>query len=163
MNVDKRIVDGLYRKNVGMVVVNPQKKIFIGKRIKNHNMQEFWQMPQGGIDDGENESVAMKRELLEETGIKSINIIKESKKYYYYNFPHEIRKSLWNGRYIGQKQKWFLIDFKGKESEINLDNGNAEFSHWKWERAENIIKEIIEFKKDVYEEVLSEFGLYKKC
>jgi putative (di)nucleoside polyphosphate hydrolase len=160
-DINKKMVDDLYRKSVGIVILNQKKKIFIGKRLKGQDIHQYWQMPQGGIDAGEDEETAMKRELFEETGIKTINIFQKSEKYNYYNFPHEIRKNLWKGRYIGQKQRWFLVEFTGNESEININvcGDNAEFSQWKWENAENVITEIVAFKKEIYQEVLSNFNL----
>ena len=159
MSVNKNIIDGLYRNSVGIVILNHEKQIFIGKRIKGHGIDKFWQMPQGGINTGEDEATAMKRELFEETTIKTIKILQKSKQYHYYNFPHEIRKNLWNGRYIGQKQRWFLVEFQGDESEIKIDVENAEFSQWRWERAENVITEIVKFKREIYQDVLKDFGL----
>ena len=115
MNISKNLP---YRKGVGMMVFNDQKKIFVGKRIDN---QTAWQMPQGGVDDNEDHEAAAKRELYEETGIQSIRIIRKSKEEYTYDLPEYLLGKIWKGKYMGQKQNWFLIKFLGPDSEINLN------------------------------------------
>ena len=118
------------RTGVGIIILNDQNKIFVGKRKDNPG--DKWQMPQGGVDIGEDFVTAMKRELMEETGIKNIKIIKEIEKIYQYELPQNLVGVIWKGKYRGQKQKWFITRFLGKESEINLNTKHAEFIDWKW-------------------------------
>ena len=138
-----------YRKGVGMMVFNDQKKIFVGKRIDN---EKAWQMPQGGVDENENFEIAAKRELFEETGVKSINFICESNKWHYYYLPKFLSKKLWKGKFKGQKQKWFAFEFIGKDDEINInpEDIKPEFCNWKWVSPNNICKLIINFKVIFY-------------
>ena len=152
---DQRL-EKLYRQSVGIMILNKEKKIFLGKRL-NTKDKKCWQMPQGGIDVGENAETAMKRELFEETSIKNIKIIAKSDNYHYYNFPHDIRKKLWNGRYVGQKQKWFLMEFTGEDDEINISTSEPEFSEWKWSNVNKILEKVVDFKKETYEKILLEF------
>jgi putative (di)nucleoside polyphosphate hydrolase len=114
------------------MLINQEKKIFVGKRIDNNS--DAWQMPQGGADPGEEEDVAMFRELHEETGIISsaVKVIKKSSGHFYYNLPYNLQKKFWGGKYLGQKQRWYLAQFNGDDSLINLRSETPEFSHWKW-------------------------------
>ena len=139
MNISKKLP---YRKGVGMMVLNDKKKIFIGKRIDN---QKAWQMPQGGVDNNEDYETAAKRELYEETGIQSIRIIKKSKEMYTYDLPKSLLGKIWKGKYMGQKQKWFLIKFLGPDSEINLNQKYPEFNQWKWVDIDELPKLIVPF------------------
>ena len=116
-----------YRNGVGIMLINDNKKIFVGKRIDN---KSAWQMPQGGVDQDENIVDAVKRELKEETGVSSIKIIKKSDKIYTYDLPDYLLGKIWKGRFKGQKQTWFLAQFLGTDDEINLDQKNAEFKEW---------------------------------
>ena len=147
-----------WRLSVGIVLFNSNKKILMGERIDNRGA---WQMPQGGVNLNQNECLldAAKRELLEETGIKTINYICQSNKWYYYYLPKFLSKKLWKGKFIGQKQKWFAFDFLGNDSEINIkqENIKPEFCNWKWVDPKNVCNLIINFKKDTYEKVLEEF------
>jgi putative (di)nucleoside polyphosphate hydrolase len=154
----KKKPDHLYRKGVGIMLINECKQIFVGKRIDNHS--NAWQMPQGGIDDGEKEDSAVIRELYEETGITtdSIKIISKSSDYFYYNLPYNLQKKFWDGRYIGQKQRWYLIQFYGDDNQINLAVHNPEFSNWQWVDKKNLINLIVNFKQDLYKQVLQEFN-----
>ena len=136
------------RNGVGAVVLNKNNKVFVGKRIDNPG--KFWQMPQGGVDDGEKYFDAMKRELFEETGIKNIEIIKQLEKMYQYNLPENLVGIIWKGKYSGQKQKWFITKFKGDDSEINLGNATPEFIEWKWINPNMLPNVIVNFKKDLY-------------
>ena len=143
-----------YRKGVGMMVFNDKKKIFVGKRIDN---QTAWQMPQGGVDDNEDYEAAAKRELYEETGIQSIRIIRKSKEEYSYDLPEYLLGKIWKGKYIGQKQNWFLIKFLGPDSEINLNQKYPEFCQWKWADIDELPRLIVPFKKKMYLSVIQEF------
>ncbi len=149
--------DYLYRSGVGIMLINNEGKIFVGKRIDNNS--DAWQMPQGGIDAGENEDLAVVRELVEETGIaeKSIKILQKSRDYYYYNLPYKLQKKFWGGKYLGQRQRWYLAEFIGSEKEININTESPEFSEWKWIAKDEIINVIVSFKRDLYRSVISEF------
>ncbi len=118
------------RLGVGIIVLNKENRVFVGKR--KDNPTDRWQMPQGGVDLGENFLEAMKRELKEETGIKSIKIIKEIEKFTQYELPDYLLGKIWKGKYKGQKQKWFIVRFIGEDNEINLNTGRPEFIEWQW-------------------------------
>lgn len=152
--------DYLYRSGVGIMLINQNKEIFVGKRIDNNS--DAWQMPQGGIDAGESEDAAMFRELKEETGISDfgIKILKRSNGYFYYNLPYKLQKKFWGGKYLGQKQRWYLAEFIGDESLININTLNPEFSQWKWIPSDKIINAIVGFKRNLYQDVISEFSEY---
>ena len=153
----KKKPDHLYRKGVGIMLVNEQKKIFVGKRIDNHS--NAWQMPRGGIDEGENEDLAVFRELQEETGIveQNIKILSKSSDYFYYNLPYNLQKKFWGGRYIGQKQRWYFAQFYGDDNQINLVTHKPEFSSWQWVDKEELIDLIVNFKRELYQQILLEF------
>ena len=142
------------RTGVGIIVLNKQNKIFVGKRKDNPG--DKWQMPQGGVDEGEDYITAMKRELLEETSIKNIEIIKEIDKIYQYELPENLVGIIWKGKYRGQRQKWFIVKFIGNNKEINLNTKQQEFIDWKWIAPEKLPEVIVEFKKDVYTKLLKE-------
>jgi len=146
-----------YRKGVGMMVFNDKKKIFVGKRIDN---QKAWQMPQGGIDDNEDCETAARRELYEETGIQSIRIIQRSKQEYTYDLPEHLLGKIWKGKYMGQKQNWFLIKFLGPDSEINLNQKYPEFNEWKWVDINELPRLIVPFKKKLYLSVIKDFSKF---
>lgn len=150
--------DYLYRSGVGIMLINSKKEIFVGKRIDNNS--DAWQMPQGGIDAGEDEDLAMFRELKEETGIgeENIKIIKKSSGHHYYNLPYKLQKKFWGGKYLGQKQRWYLAEFFGDESTINVKTENPEFSNWKWISDKEIINAIVGFKRSLYRDVIHEFS-----
>ena len=145
------------RTGVGIIVLNKQNKIFVGKRKDNPG--DKWQMPQGGVDDGEDYITAMKRELLEETSIQNIEIIKEIDKIYQYELPENLVGIIWKGKYRGQKQKWFITRFLGEEKEINLNTKHAEFVDWKWIEPKLLPELIVNFKKDLYLNLLREIKL----
>jgi putative (di)nucleoside polyphosphate hydrolase len=149
--------DYLYRSGIGMMIINHKKEIFVGKRIDNNS--DVWQMPQGGIEIGEDEDLAMLRELKEETGIDDFNIqiLQKSRGYFYYNLPYKLQKKFWGGKYLGQKQRWYIAKFIGDESAININTQDPEFSDWKWIPNNQIIEEIVKFKRDLYRDVISEF------
>mgnify|MGYP001269260009 CR=1 FL=1 len=146
-----------FRTGVGIIVLNKENKIFVGKRIDNPG--DKWQMPQGGVDEGEDYIAAMKRELLEETSIKNIEIIKEIDKIYQYELPENLVGIIWKGKYRGQRQKWFITRFLGEEKEINLNTKHAEFIDWKWIEPKLLPKVIVNFKKDLYLNLLREINL----
>ena len=145
------------RTGVGIIVLNNKDKVFVGKRKDNPG--DKWQMPQGGVDAGEDYITAMKRELIEETSISSIKIIKELEKIYQYELPEELVGVIWKGKYRGQKQKWFITRFLGEESEINLNTKHAEFIDWKWIEPKLLPEVIVNFKKDLYLNLLAEINL----
>ena len=140
------------RLGVGAIVLNNKNRVFVGKR--KDNTIDKWQMPQGGVNEGEKLIDAMKRELQEETGIKNIKILKEIDGWSEYELPKNLLGKIWRGKYRGQKQKWFIVKFMGKDNEINLDTNNPEFIEWKWLDIENLPGVIVEFKKKVYEQLL---------
>ena len=140
------------RQGVGVIILNNQNKIFVGKR--KDNPIDKWQMPQGGIDQGEDHLTAMKRELYEETSIKSIEVIKELEGYYEYMLPENLVGVIWKGKFKGQRQKWFVTKFIGNEKEINLNTKNPEFIEWKWIIADELPNVIVNFKKEMYQKIL---------
>ena len=142
------------RTGVGIVVLNSQNKVFVGKRIDNPF--DKWQMPQGGVDFEEPLLLAMKRELLEETSIKNIKVLKEFDQWLEYELPEKLVGKIWKGKYRGQKQKWFVVKFLGNDSEVNINTKNPEFIEWKWVSIDLLPDLIVQFKKHVYETVLTE-------
>ena len=139
------------RSGVGIVVLNKENKVFVAKRIDNQ--KNFWQMPQGGVDKGEDYLTAAYRELEEETSIKNIQLIKELDGLVTYELPDHLLGIIWKGKYRGQKQKWFIMRFLGKDNEINIKTKNPEFCEWKWIDIENITDLVVEFKLHVYKEI----------
>ena len=144
------------RNGVGVIILNSDNKVFVGKRRDNRS--DNWQMPQGGVDEGEDFITAMKRELLEETSIQNIKIIKEIDKIYQYELPKNLVGVIWKGKYRGQKQKWFITRFLGEEKEINLNTKHAEFIDWKWIEPKFLPEVIVNFKKDLYLNLLKEIN-----
>ncbi len=142
------------RTGVGAIVLNKNNKVFVGKR--KDNPEKYWQMPQGGVDEGENYIDAMKRELSEETSIKNIKILKEIDRWTKYELPDYLLGKIWKGKYRGQKQKWFIVRFLGKDEEINLKTKRPEFIEWKWIEIESLPGVIVDFKKKLYEDLLPE-------
>ena len=140
------------RNGVGVIVLNNENKVFVGKR--KDNPVDKWQMPQGGVDIGESYLSAMKRELYEETSIKSIEILKEINGFFEYELPKNLVGIIWKGKFRGQKQKWFITRFIGNENEINLQTKNPEFIEWKWIIPDELPKTIVDFKKKMYDELL---------
>ena len=145
------------RIGVVIIVLNKNNQVFVGKRKDNPG--DKWQMPQGGVNEGEDYITAMKRELSEETSISSIKILKELEKIYQYELPENLIGIIWRGKYRGQKQKWFIARFVGKESEINLNTKHAEFIDWKWIEPKLLPEVIVNFKKDLYLNLLKEINL----
>ena len=140
------------RIGVGAIVLNNQNKVFVGKR--KDNPVNKWQMPQGGVDKNESFLSAMRRELVEETSIKNIKIIKELDGWFEYELPKNLLGIIWKGKFRGQKQRWFIVRFTGNESEINLKTKNPEFIEWKWVEIDELPKIIVDFKKTVYEKLV---------
>lgn len=146
-----------YRPCVGLMVINEKKNIFTGQRLDF--ISTAWQMPQGGIDKDEEALHAAYRELREETSIKQsdVELLAVSNDWLSYDLPEELVAELWNGRYRGQKQKWFLMKFVGKDTDVNLNTKVPEFSCWRWSTRDQLIQSIVPFKKDLYEAVTKEF------
>ena len=145
------------RKGVGIIVLNKKNKVFVGKRRDNPG--DKWQMPQGGVDEGEDNFTAMQRELTEETSIKNIKIIKEIENVFEYELPENLVGIIWKGKFRGQKQKWFITRFLGQDSEINLNTKHPEFIEWKWLEPEKLPDVIVDFKKNLYLKLLKEINL----
>ena len=145
-----------YRKCVGMMILNNNKEILVGKRIDHPS--GFWQMPQGGIDKYENPEDAVWREMMEEIGTNNVTLLKASNQWVDYDIPDDTLKTLpWGHKYKGQTQKWFAFKFTGKDDDINVETTNPEFSEWKWTKMGLIIDNVVPFKRDVYLTILEEF------
>lgn len=142
-----------FRPGIGIMILNAQNQVFVGKRIDSRG----WQMPQGGIDLGETPSSAALREMKEEIGSGKGEIIAETKKWYSYNLPDALIPKLWNGQYCGQKQKWFLVKYTGTDSEINLLTDIPEFEEWKWVDIADLTRIVVPFKRKLYSRVIAEF------
>ena len=148
-----------YRRNVGVMVLNADGDVWVGQRLDRRASQDAWQMPQGGIDKGEEARTAALRELEEETGISSdlVEVVAESDGYIPYDLPHDLVPKLWKGKYRGQEQKWFLLRFLGDDSHVNINTEHPEFSEWKWLPAADLVANIVPFKRDVDARVLKAF------
>lgn len=148
-----------YRRNVGVMLANPAGHVFVGQRIDND--QAAWQMPQGGIDRGEDPRAAALRELTEETGVTPdlVTVEAETEGWLAYDLPHDVVPRIWKGRYRGQEQKWFLLRFHGTDDQVRLDaDDHQEFSQWRWLSPKDLVANIVPFKRAVYEQVLAQFG-----
>ena len=146
------------RVGVGIIVLNDNNHVFVGKR--KDNPIDKWQMPQGGVDKGEDFITAMRRELIEETSIKNIKILKEIEKFYEYELPENLIGIIWRGKFRGQRQKWFITKFLGQDSEINLKTVHQEFIEWKWIDPKKLPDVIVDFKKELYLNLLKEINLF---
>jgi len=144
------------RTGVGIVLLNNENKVFVGKRIDNP--KDFWQMPQGGIDKNENFLQAAKRELKEETGVKSVKLIKELDGWLEYNLPKNLLGKIWQGKYRGQKQKWFIMKFQGKNDEININTKKPEFLDWRWVGISQLPDVVVNFKIEIYKRIKEELN-----
>ncbi len=136
------------RNGVGIVLLNKENKVFVAKRIDNP--KNYWQMPQGGVDKNENLYEAAIRELKEETSVTNVSLIKEIKGYTTYNLPNNLLGIIWKGKYKGQKQKWYVMKFTGKDSEINISTKKPEFLEWKWINIDKLTDVVVDFKLEVY-------------
>lgn len=146
-----------YRPCVGVMLVNPMGHVFVGQRIDRD--QDAWQMPQGGVDPGEAPRAAALRELWEETGVLADKVLveTETRDWLPYDLPHDLVPRIWNGRFRGQEQKWFLMRFHGTDDDVNIATQTPEFSQWRWLAPEHLVGAIVPFKRDVYARVLAEF------
>ena len=144
------------RIGVGIILLNHENKVFVGKRIDNP--KNFWQMPQGGINQNENFLQAAKRELEEETGIKSVELVKELNGWLEYDLPENLLGKVLEGKYRGQKQKWFIMKFVGKDNEINVKTKNPEFLDWKWIEVSKLPSIAVSFKVDLYKKLKEELN-----
>ena len=145
------------RIGVGIIVLNNYNQVFVGKR--KDNPVNNWQMPQGGVDKGEDFTTAMKRELIEETSVTNIKILKEINHMFEYELPESLIGKIWNGKFRGQKQRWFITRFLGNDNEINLDTRRPEFIDWKWIDPIKLPEVIVNFKKNLYIKLLKEINL----
>ncbi|MEP3347001.1 MAG: RNA pyrophosphohydrolase [Litoreibacter sp.] len=146
-----------YRLNVGVMLIKPNGQVFAAQRIDSD--VAAWQMPQGGIDEGEEAEVAALRELEEETGVpkRLVTVEAQTDDWIPYDLPHHLVPKLWKGRYRGQKQKWFLLRFHGTDADINIETEIPEFSEWRWMDTETLLGNIVPFKRDVYAKVIAAF------
>ena len=146
-----------YRPCVGLMLVNAQGHVFVGQRIDNPG--PAWQMPQGGVDAGEDPRAAALRELWEETGITAdkVRVEAESAGWIPYDLPHDLVPRIWKGRFRGQEQKWFLMRFQGVDGDVNIKTEHPEFSQWRWLAPQDLVANIVPFKREVYARVLQEF------
>ena len=142
------------RIGVGIILLNKKNNIFVGKRVDNP--KKFWQMPQGGVDNNENFLEAAKRELEEETSIKSVKLIKELDSWLEYELPKNLLGKIWQGKFRGQKQKWFVMKFIGNENEINVKTKNPEFLAWKWIEPSKLTDVVVDFKFNIYSKIKQE-------
>ena len=157
-----------YRPCVGVMLLNREGLVFIGRRLggpEHVDATHSWQMPQGGLDKGEDPYEAAIRELYEETNVRSLAKLAESKDWYAYDLPSQVGKKAWKGRYRGQKQKWFALRFTGDDAEINVlhpagGHHKPEFLEWRWEKMERLAELVIPFKREVYEQVVKEFSRF---
>ncbi|HEX5279629.1 MAG TPA: RNA pyrophosphohydrolase [Micropepsaceae bacterium] len=144
-----------YRPSVGMMLLNRDGRIFVGKRIDQ--TQEAWQMPQGGIDDGEDAKTAGLRELEEEIGTRNAELLREHPDWLLYELPPHLLGVAWEGKYRGQRLKWLALRFLGRDDEINVATSHAEFSEWKWLKSADVLRLVVPFKREVYAAALAAF------
>ena len=146
------------RLGVGIALLNDSNEVFVGKRIDNP--EDFWQMPQGGVDKNENFLDAAKRELEEETGIKNVKLIKEIEGWIIYDLPKNLLGKIWKGKYRGQKQKWFIMKFLGSNNEININTKEPEFLDWKWIKPSKLPEVVINFKINIYKKISKKLSAF---
>lgn len=147
-----------YRPCVGIMLLNTHNKVFVARRIDS--ALEAWQMPQGGIDEGETPIEAAQRELMEEIGTNHAEIIAQSPDWMRYDLPAELVPTVWGGKYRGQEQQWFLFRFLGNDSDINIDTPHPEFCEWKWANPHDLPELIVPFKRQLYIDILKVFSSY---
>jgi len=149
-----------YRPCVGVMLVNATGQVFVGQRFDSINAA--WQMPQGGIEAGEEPQVAALRELMEETGVSAdlVTVEAQTDDWVHYDLPHDLVPKIWKGRFRGQEQKWFLLRFQGDDDQVDIATEHAEFSQWKWLDPADLVTSIVPFKRHVYEQVLAAFKDY---
>lgn len=158
MERDNRRDDRLYRPGVGLAILNARGMVFVAERLDNPGS---WQMPQGGIDEGEDLEFAAFREMEEEIGTRDARILGMMKDWIYYDIPERRAAQLWNGKYKGQRQKWIAMEFLGRDSDIDLDaHSHPEFSDWRWVPITHLLDYVVPFKRVVYERVMREFEHY---
>jgi len=158
MATRKEIESLPYRPCVGMLLLNPAGKVFVGRRIDSaREADNIWQMPQGGIDKGETPEQAVLREMAEELGTDKAEIVAESRQWLHYDLPDHLVGKVWKGRYRGQKQRWFALRFLGRDSDIDLATAHPEFDAWQWVELEDVPGLVIPFKRDTYRAVVTEF------
>jgi len=145
-----------YRRGVGMMLVNAEGRVFVAKRIDT--VAEAWQMPQGGIDEGEDPHAAALRELEEEIGTSKAEIMADSGGWLRYDLPDALIPKLWKGRYRGQEQMWFLLRFTGADADINIATAHPEFSEWRWAEMHTLPDLIVPFKRELYQQIVQKFG-----
>lgn len=145
-----------YRPGVGIMLLNSSRQVFVAKRLDM--VAEAWQMPQGGIDAGEEPLAAAWRELEEETGTNKAELLAESEPWHSYDLPDELIPKIWGGKYRGQKQKWYAMRFTGRDADINLETKHPEFSEWRWVQPETLPDLIVPFKRELYARLLVEFA-----
>lgn len=145
-----------YRLGVGIMLLNAQRQVFVAKRIDT--ISEAWQMPQGGIDEGEDPLTAARRELYEETGVQAARLLAESRNWLEYDLPVELVPVIWGGRFRGQRQKWFAMQLEGSDREIDIATEHPEFSEWRWAEMHELTELIVPFKRDLYARLVAEFS-----
>ncbi len=158
--MNPKFTDLPYRPCAGIMLANTEGLVFVGQRIDRDPEGDAWQMPQGGIDPGEDAEQAALRELTEETGISPelVDVIARSRDEYFYDLPENLLGKIWKGKYRGQRQWWFLMRFKGADSDINIETDHQEFSSWQWVSPDRLPQLIVPFKKRLYESLVAEFG-----
>jgi len=147
-----------YRPCAGLMVINSKGQVLVGRRIDMPS--EHWQMPQGGIDNGETPIEAAKRELMEEIGTGKVELVQELDEWLTYDLPEHLIGKIWKGKYRGQKQKWFLFRFTGTDSDINIQTEHPEFSDWKWTDPSTLIEQIVPFKREIYALLVDRFQTF---